>query len=148
MLDYLIDEIDLVLVMSVNPGLRRAELHRQPAAQDRGGAQDDRQERAARSASRSTAGSTARPRASASTPGADVLVAGSATFAGGPDRYAANYRRTERARMTELVTRNRFVTGAAEAADESRKEPPRWRFRSAIRAANLTSPRGARLPVS
>ena len=30
-LDYVLEDIDLVLVMSVNPGLRRAEVHRQPA---------------------------------------------------------------------------------------------------------------------
>jgi ribulose-phosphate 3-epimerase len=45
MLDYVLEELDLVLVMSVNPGFRRAELHRQPAAQDRGDPQADRQER-------------------------------------------------------------------------------------------------------
>ena len=36
-------DIDLVLVMSVNPGFRRPEVHHQPAAQDRGDRQPHRQ---------------------------------------------------------------------------------------------------------
>jgi ribulose-phosphate 3-epimerase len=89
MLDYLIDEIDLVLVMSVNPGfggqrfiesqLRKIEAIRKmidktgrPIALEVDGGVD-----------RDTA-----PRVIAA--GADVLVAGSATFTGGPDHYAAN----------------------------------------------------------
>ncbi|MDG5747984.1 ribulose-phosphate 3-epimerase [Qipengyuania sp. XHP0207] len=89
MLDYLIDEVDLVLVMSVNPGfggqsfihsqLRKVEAIRKMI--DRtgrdihlevdGGVNED----------------TARLCVDA---GADVLVAGSATFKGGPGQYAAN----------------------------------------------------------
>ena len=89
MLDYLIDEIDLVLVMSVNPGfggqsfiesqLRKIEAIRKMidktgrdiALQVDGGV------------TRETA-----PRIIAA--GADVLVAGTATFSGGPGCYAAN----------------------------------------------------------
>jgi ribulose-phosphate 3-epimerase len=89
MLDYLIDEIDLVLVMSVNPGfggqsfiagqLRKIEAVRKMIDKSGreirlevdGGINPD----------------TARQCAAA---GADVLVAGSATFTGGPDRYAVN----------------------------------------------------------
>jgi ribulose-phosphate 3-epimerase len=89
MLDYLIDEIDLVLVMSVNPGfggqsfiasqLRKIEAVRTLIAKSGrqihlevdGGINRE----------------TARQCAEA---GADVLVAGSATFAGGPGSYAAN----------------------------------------------------------
>jgi len=89
MLDYLIDEVDLVLVMSVNPGfggqsfiasqLRKIEAVRKmidKAGRDirlevDGGVNPD----------------TARQCVDA---GADVLVAGSAVFAGGPERYAAN----------------------------------------------------------
>ncbi|MEZ5680868.1 MAG: ribulose-phosphate 3-epimerase [Erythrobacter sp.] len=89
MLDYLIDEVDLVLVMSVNPGfggqsfiysqLRKIEAIRKmidKAGRDihlevDGGVNEE----------------TARLCVDA---GADVLVAGSATFKGGPDRYAAN----------------------------------------------------------
>ena len=91
MLDYLIDEIDLVLVMSVNPGfggqsfiesqLRKIEAIRKMidktgrdiALQVDGGV------------TRETA-----PRIIAA--GADVLVAGTATFKGGPSAYADNIR--------------------------------------------------------
>ena len=89
MLDYLIDEIDLVLVMSVNPGfggqsfiesqLRKIEAirkmidktGREIALQVDGGV------------TRETA-----PRIIAA--GADVLVAGTATFTGGAGAYATN----------------------------------------------------------
>jgi len=89
MLDYLIDEIDLVLVMSVNPGfggqsfiasqLRKIEAVR--AMIDKSG-RDIRLE-----VDGGINPVTARQCADA---GADVLVAGSATFSGGPDRYASN----------------------------------------------------------
>jgi ribulose-phosphate 3-epimerase len=89
MLDYLIDDVDLVLVMSVNPGfggqsfiesqLRKIEAIRtmidktgRDIALEVDGGID-----------RETA-----PRAIAA--GADVLVAGTATFSGGPSAYAAN----------------------------------------------------------
>jgi len=89
MLDYLLEEIDLVLVMSVNPGfggqsfiasqLRKIEALRSKidsAGLDvlievDGGVNAE----------------TARQCVDA---GADVLVAGSATFTGGPECYAAN----------------------------------------------------------
>jgi ribulose-phosphate 3-epimerase len=89
MLDYLIEEIDLVLVMSVNPGfggqsfissqLRKIEAIRKMI--DKGGHEvlievDGGVDR-----------ETARQCVEA---GADVLVAGSATFKGGPNHYAAN----------------------------------------------------------
>ena len=88
-LDYLIDMVDLVLVMSVNPGFggqsfipsqlpkveqiahRIARSNRDIRLQVDGGVD----------------AVTARDCVNA---GADVLVAGSATFKGGPDRYAAN----------------------------------------------------------
>jgi ribulose-phosphate 3-epimerase len=91
MLDYLIDDIDLVLVMSVNPGfggqsfiesqLRKIEAIRKMidktgrdiALQVDGGVMTE----------------TA-PRIVAA--GADVLVAGTATFTGGPAAYASNIR--------------------------------------------------------
>ncbi len=89
MLDYLIDEIDLVLVMSVNPGfggqsfissqLRKIEAIRSMI--DKSG-RDIRLE-----VDGGVNAQTARQCVDA---GADVLVAGSATFKGGPDRYAAN----------------------------------------------------------
>jgi ribulose-phosphate 3-epimerase len=89
MLDYLIDEIDLVLVMSVNPGfggqsfiasqLRKIEAVRKMI--DKSG-RDIRLE-----VDGGIDIDTARLCVAA---GADVLVAGTATFRGGPDRYAAN----------------------------------------------------------
>ncbi len=89
MLDYLIDEIDLVLVMSVNPGfggqsfiasqLRKIEAVRKMI------------DKAGRSIHLEVDGGvdavTARQCVEA---GADVLVAGSATFKGGPAQYASN----------------------------------------------------------
>jgi ribulose-phosphate 3-epimerase len=89
MLDYVLEEIDLVLVMSVNPGfggqsfiesqLRKIEAIRnsieklgKPIHLEVDGGVD-----------RETA-----PRVIAA--GADVLVAGTATFSGGPGAYAAN----------------------------------------------------------
>lgn len=89
MLDYLIDEIDLVLVMSVNPGfggqsfitsqLRKVEAIRKLI--DKSG-RDVRLE-----VDGGVNSETARQCIAA---GADVLVAGSAVFTGGPSTYAAN----------------------------------------------------------
>ncbi|MBW8784800.1 MAG: ribulose-phosphate 3-epimerase [Novosphingobium sp.] len=89
MLDYLIDDIDLVLVMSVNPGfggqsfiasqLRKIEAVRKMI------------DKTGRSIRLEVDGGidreTARQCVAA---GADVLVAGTATFRGGSERYAAN----------------------------------------------------------
>ncbi|WP_033074670.1 ribulose-phosphate 3-epimerase [Sphingopyxis sp. MWB1] len=92
MLDYLIDEIDLVLVMSVNPGfggqsfiasqLRKIEAVRKMI--DKSG-RDIRLE--------VDGGIDANTAPQAIAAGADVLVAGTATFKGGPDAYADNIRR-------------------------------------------------------
>ncbi len=89
MLDYLIDEIDLVLVMSVNPGfggqsfiagqLRKIEAVRK--AIDKTGRQIHLEV---------DGGVDAEIARLCVDAGADVLVAGSATFRGGPERYAAN----------------------------------------------------------
>ncbi len=89
MLDYLIDEVDLVLVMSVNPGfggqsfiasqLRKIEAIRKLI--DKTG-RDIRLE-----VDGGVDVNTARLCVDA---GADVLVAGTATFKGGPAQYAAN----------------------------------------------------------
>ena len=89
MLDYLIDDIDLVLVMSVNPGfggqsfidsqLRKIEAVRKMI------------ERTGRDIHLEVDGGVdpqTAPRCVAA--GADVLVAGSATFKGGEAHYAAN----------------------------------------------------------
>ena len=90
-LDYLLEEIDLVLVMSVNPGfggqsfidsqLRKIEAIRKridavgkPIDLEVDGGIDVETARRAIAA------------------GADVLVAGTASFRGGPDRYADNLR--------------------------------------------------------
>jgi ribulose-phosphate 3-epimerase len=89
MLDYLIDDIDLVLVMSVNPGfggqsfiasqLRKIEAVRKMI--DKSG-RDIRLE-----VDGGVDVETARQCVAA---GADVLVAGTATFRGGSQAYAAN----------------------------------------------------------
>jgi ribulose-phosphate 3-epimerase len=89
MLDYVLEEIDLVLVMSVNPGfggqsfiesqLRKIEAIRK--AIDKTGKAIDLQVDGGIDAQTA-------PRVIAA--GADVLVAGTATFRGGPAQYAAN----------------------------------------------------------
>ncbi|HUQ14230.1 MAG TPA: ribulose-phosphate 3-epimerase [Novosphingobium sp.] len=89
MLDYLIDEIDLVLVMSVNPGfggqsfissqLRKIEAVRKMI--DKSG-RDIRLE--------VDGGIDAATAERAVAAGADVLVAGTASFRGGAEHYAAN----------------------------------------------------------
>ena len=92
MLDYLIDDIDLVLVMSVNPGfggqsfisspLRKVEAVRKMI--DKSG-RDIRLE--------VDGGIDAATAPLAIAAGADVLVAGTATFKGGPAAYADNIKR-------------------------------------------------------
>ncbi|WP_443969546.1 ribulose-phosphate 3-epimerase [Sphingobium sp. CR28] len=92
MLDYLIDDIDLVLVMSVNPGfggqrfidsqLRKIESVRKMI------------DKSGRDIALEVDGGIdfeTAPRAIAA--GADTLVAGTATFRGGPAAYADNIRR-------------------------------------------------------
>jgi len=89
MLDYLIEEIDLVLVMSVNPGfggqsfidsqLRKIEAIRKMI--DKTGKPIDLEVDGGIDA-------VTAPRAIAA--GANALVAGTATFRGGPTQYAAN----------------------------------------------------------
>jgi ribulose-phosphate 3-epimerase len=91
MLDYVLEEVDLVLVMSVNPGfggqgfiasqLRKIEAIRKRI--DKEGLSVDLEVDGGIDAD------TARQAVAA---GADALVAGTATFRGGPDRYAANIR--------------------------------------------------------
>ena len=88
-LDYLYEEIDLVLVMSVNPGfggqsfissqLRKIEAIRQTI--------DKRGLDVLVEVDGGVNAETARQCIDA---GADVLVAGSATFKGGPEHYASN----------------------------------------------------------
>jgi ribulose-phosphate 3-epimerase len=89
MLDYLIEDIDLVLVMSVNPGfggqsfitsqLRKIEAVRKMI------------EKTGRDVALEVDGGiTTETAPLAIAAGADVLVAGTATFKGGPAQYAAN----------------------------------------------------------
>ncbi|AOH83558.1 ribulose phosphate epimerase [Sphingomonas panacis] len=90
-LEYLIDSVDLVLVMSVNPGfggqsfipsaLRKIAAVRQMI--DKGGYQVDLEV---------DGGIDVETARDAINAGADALVAGTATFRGGPDRYAENIR--------------------------------------------------------
>lgn len=89
MLDYLIDDIDLVLVMSVNPGfggqkfissqLRKIEAIRKMI---------DKTGREIHLEVDGGIDTTTAPLAVSA--GANALVAGTATFRGGPDQYAAN----------------------------------------------------------
>jgi len=91
MLDYLIDDVDLVLVMSVNPGfggqsfiesqLRKIEAVRKMI--DKSGREI---------ALEVDGGIDAKTAPRAIAAGADVLVAGTATFRGGPTAYADNIR--------------------------------------------------------
>ena len=89
MLDYVIEEVDLVLVMSVNPGfggqsfidsqLRKIESIRKMI---------DKTGKAIELEVDGGIDTITAPRAIAA--GATVLVAGTASFKGGPDAYAAN----------------------------------------------------------
>jgi ribulose-phosphate 3-epimerase len=89
MLDYIIDDVDLVLVMSVNPGfggqsfiesqLRKIEAIRKMI--DKTGRHIDLEV---------DGGIDHVTAARAIAAGADVLVAGTATFKGGPSAYASN----------------------------------------------------------
>ena len=92
MLDYLIDDVDLILVMSVNPGfggqsfiesqLRKIEACRKMI---------DKSGRDIRLQVDGGIDFTTAPKAIAA--GADVLLAGTATFRGGPSAYADNIRK-------------------------------------------------------
>ena len=89
MLDYVIDEIDLVLVMSVNPGFGGQKFIQ---------SQLKKVEAIANMVSKRglnieievDGGVDAGNAASVVSAGATVLVAGTAAFRGGPDHYAAN----------------------------------------------------------
>jgi ribulose-phosphate 3-epimerase len=89
MIDYLIDDVDLVLIMSVNPGfggqnfitsqLRKIEAVRKMI------------DKTGRDIALEVDGGITRETALlAIAAGADTLVAGTATFAGGSNQYAAN----------------------------------------------------------
>ena len=90
--EQVLDEVDLVLVMTVNPGFggqsfiegQLAKIRRLRAAIDRTGRAIDLE------VDGGINDATAKRAIEA---GADVLVAGTATFTGGPARYAENIRR-------------------------------------------------------
>ena len=92
MIDYLIEDLDLILVMSVNPGfggqsfidsqLRKIEILRKRI--DATGKSIDLEV---------DGGITVETAPRAVAAGADLLVAGTATFKGGPAAYAENIRR-------------------------------------------------------
>ncbi len=96
MIDYLIDDLDLILVMSVNPGfggqsfidsqLRKIETLRKRI--DASGKPIDLEV---------DGGITLATAPRAVAAGADLLVAGTATFTGGPSAYADNIRRLKAA---------------------------------------------------
>ena len=96
MIEYLIDDLDLILVMSVNPGfggqsfidsqLRKIETLRKRI--DATGKRIDLEV---------DGGITLETAPRAVAAGADLLVAGTATFKGGPSAYAENIRRLKAA---------------------------------------------------
>ena len=89
MLDYLIDDIDLVLVMSVNPGFGgQSFIHSQLRKIEAVRKMIDKSGRAIHLEVDGGVDLVTAPQCVAA--GADVLVAGTATFKGGPDHYAAN----------------------------------------------------------
>ena len=89
MLDYLIEEVDLVLVMSVNPGFGgQSFIHSQLRKIEAIRKMIDNTGKDIRLEVDGGVDPTTAPLCVAA--GADVLVAGSATFRGGPEKYAAN----------------------------------------------------------
>jgi ribulose-phosphate 3-epimerase len=88
-LDYLLDTIDLVLVMTVNPGFGgQSFLHSQLKKIERIRAMIDASGRAIDLEVDGGVDHETAPLCLAA--GADALVAGTATFKGGPDAYGAN----------------------------------------------------------
>jgi ribulose-phosphate 3-epimerase len=90
--DPLLDQLDLILVMSVNPGFGGQSFI--PGALEKIEALRRRIDASGRAIDLEVDGGInfdTAPRAVAA--GADLLVAGTATFAGGPDSYAGNIRR-------------------------------------------------------
>ena len=89
MLDYLIDDIDLVLVMSVNPGFAgQSFIHSQLRKIEAVRKMIDKSGRQVFLEVDGGVDLITAPQCVSA--GADVLVAGTATFKGGPDHYAAN----------------------------------------------------------
>ncbi|NNC53928.1 MAG: ribulose-phosphate 3-epimerase [Erythrobacter sp.] len=89
MLDYLIEEVDLVLVMSVNPGFGgQSFIHSQLRKIEAIRKMIDKTGKEIRLQVDGGVDPTTAPLCVDA--GADVLVAGSATFRGGPAKYASN----------------------------------------------------------
>ena len=96
MLDYLIDDIDLVLVMSVNPGFGgQSFIHSQLRKIEAVRKMIDKSGREIFLEVDGGVDLVTAPQCIAA--GADVLVAGTATFKGGPEHYAANIAALKRA---------------------------------------------------
>jgi ribulose-phosphate 3-epimerase len=92
MLDYLIDDLDLILVMSVNPGFGgQSFIENQLRKIEAIARMIDKSGRDIRLQVDGGIDVNTAPKAIAA--GADVLVAGTATFRGGPGAYADNIRR-------------------------------------------------------
>jgi ribulose-phosphate 3-epimerase len=90
--EHVLDEVDLVLVMSVNPGFGGQSFI--PSALDKLKTLRRMIDASGRAIDLSVDGGvTAENAPRAVKAGADVLVAGTAAFAGGPAAYAANIRR-------------------------------------------------------
>ncbi len=92
LLDNLLDDVDLVLIMTVNPGFGGQSFIRSQLAKV--GAARERIDGSGRRIDLEVDGGINPKTASqAIEAGADVLVAGTASFSGGPDAYAGNIRR-------------------------------------------------------
>ena len=88
-LDYLLEDVDLVLVMSVNPGFGgQSFIHSQLRKIEAIRKRIDALGKDIRLEVDGGVDPTTAPLCVDA--GADVLVAGSATFRGGPDKYASN----------------------------------------------------------
>ena len=92
LLDNLLDDVDLVLIMTVNPGFGGQSFIRSQLAKIR--AARERIDGSGRRIDLEVDGGINPETApQAIEAGADVLVAGTASFSGGPDAYAGNIRR-------------------------------------------------------
>ncbi len=92
LLDNLLDDVDLVLIMTVNPGFGGQSFIHSQLAKIR--AARERIDGAGRRIDLEVDGGiNPKTAPQAIEAGADVLVAGTASFSGGPDAYAGNIRR-------------------------------------------------------
>ncbi len=90
--DYLIDDVDLILIMSVNPGFGGQSFIKEAFTKIR--AVRERIDQSGRAIDLEVDGGiNDKTAGEAIAAGADVLVAGTATFSGGNNAYAGNIRR-------------------------------------------------------